>query len=453
MFARWLPLYLLGIAALTLFPFRPPECGPAGWVMRFSPVDFAANLLAFLPIGLALHRSTLLRTLILCFTLSLTIEFCQGYLPRFQDVSDLLANTLGGLVGHRIGMAWTARWQGPLLRPVTRRILLRAAAAILLVSAIASSWLAPAHDFSNWTRSPLAIGNSSLGNQPWMGEIYEIALFDRALETGETAASNANPLIPDLWTNGGPILWLLFGKESRAGRVDGPGGPIRYTPPIGPSTVMTEAGLRLAPSGVGLAPWVADHVVAQLKRSGEFTLDLRLQAASRQQYGPAHLFSLGNGRQPANLTLAQRGSGLAVRLRTPASPGTSRRPEAETRWGVVQAKPQRIRLSYDGAWAKLRVDNRCERAVHLALATALPLMGTFLGTVLVLCTALSGLALASFSRDPRLRLLLAGAGGVAAWSLLASSGFWAHLPDLDLAASLLLVLTLLCALPLVHRPQ
>lgn len=453
MFARWLPLYLLGIAALTLFPFSPPECGPTGWVMRFGPVDFVANLLAFLPIGLALHRSTLFRALVLCFGLSLAIEFCQGYLPRFQDAGDLLANTLGGVVGHQLGVAWTARWQGPLLRPVTRQILLRAAAVTFLAISLASSWLAPAHDFSNWIPSPLAIGNSPLGNRPWMGEIYEITLFDRALEAGETAASNASPQIPALWTDGGPILWLVFGKETGTGRVDGPGGPIRYIPPIGPSTVMTQAGLRFAPSGVGLAPWVADHVVEQLERTGEFTLDLRFQAAARQQYGPAHLFSLGSGRQPANLTLAQRGSSLTARLRTPASPGTSGRPEIETRWGVVQTKPQRVRLSYDGAWAKLRIDNRCERAVHMAVATAPPLMGSFLGAALVLCTALAGLALASFARGLRLRLLLAATGGVASWSLLASSGFWSHLPEFDFAASLLIVLTLVCTIPLAHRPQ
>jgi len=453
MFARWLPLYLLGIAALTLFPFHPPECGPTGWVMRFGKVDFAANLLAFVPIGVALRRSTLVRAVVLCFGLSLTIEFCQGYLPRFQDVGDLLANTLGGLVGHRVGVVWTARWPGPLLRPVTGRILLRSAAVTLLASALVSAWLAPRHDFSNWLPSPLTVGNSPLGSQPWMGDIYEIALFDRALEAGEAAARGTGPQNPALWMDGGPILWLLFGKESRPGRVDGPEGPIRYRPPVGPSTVMTQAGLRLAPSGVGLARWVADHVVERLQQSGEFTLDLHLQAASRQQYGPAHLFSLGNRRLPPNLILAQRGSGLQARLRTPASPGDSGRPELDTRMGVVQAKPQRIRLSYDGAWLKLRIDNRCERAVHLALATAPPLMGAFLGAALVLCTALAGLALASFSRDPRLRLLLAGAGGTIAWSLLASSGFWAHLADLDLAASLLLVLTLLCMVPLVRKPQ
>ena len=305
MFARWLPLYLLGIAALTLFPFHPPECGPTGWVMRFGKVDFAANLLAFVPIGVALRRSTLVRAVVLCFGLSLTIEFCQGYLPRFQDVGDLLANTLGGLVGHRVGVVWTARWPGPLLRPVTGRILLRSAAVTLLASALVSAWLAPRHDFSNWLPSPLTVGNSPLGSQPWMGDIYEIALFDRALEAGEAAARGTGPQNPALWMDGGPILWLLFGKESRPGRVDGPEGPIRYRPPVGPSTVMTQAGLRLAPSGVGLARWVADQqrrrqlekkesevVSAALKQEREDAAALR--AYGGKDCGKAELEASGN---------------------------------------------------------------------------------------------------------------------------------------------------------------
>ena len=151
MFARWLPLYLLGIAAITLFPFVPPECEPRGWVMRMGRMDFAANLVAFVPIGAALHRSPLLRALALCFALSLTIEVCQGFLPRFQDASDLISNSLGAFIGHRIGVAWTRRWEGPLLRPVTRRIVLLATAPLLLTGALAEAYVAPGNDFSNWT--------------------------------------------------------------------------------------------------------------------------------------------------------------------------------------------------------------------------------------------------------------------------------------------------------------
>ena len=81
MFPRWLPLYLLGIAALTLFPFEPSLCPRPGWVIRIGPVDFAANFLAFLPIGLALHRFRFGRTVLLVFALSLAIALSHFAFP------------------------------------------------------------------------------------------------------------------------------------------------------------------------------------------------------------------------------------------------------------------------------------------------------------------------------------------------------------------------------------
>ncbi len=453
MFPRWLPLYLLGIAALTLFPFLPPECESRGWVMRRDPTDFAANLVAFVPIGLALHRSPLLRAIGLAFALSLTIELCQGFLPRQQDITDLISNTLGALVGHRIGVAWATRWEGPLFRPVTRRIVLLAAAPILLIGALVEAFVAPANDFSSWSRFPLVIGNSAQGDRPWMGEISDVAVFDRALKAGETTPSAENPAIPALWAEGGPILWLRFGDEEPSGRVDGPSGPVRYVPEVGRSTVLTEASLQLLPSGVALEGWVSDHVVEQLRRTGELTLDVRLRAAVENQYGPARIVSLGGGPRFRNLMLGQQGSGLIARIRTPANGRAGTNAEAETHRGVVTREPQHVRLSYDGSQAVIRVDGTCEDAIHMGIANALPMMGPFLGVTLVLGTALPALAAASFSRNPRRRLGLALLGGGGAWGLLWASGIWDYLGDYTLVAFLLGAFALLTTVPFLRQSR
>jgi hypothetical protein len=452
MFPRWLPLYLLGIAAITLFPFLPAECESPGWVMRMGRADFAANLFAFVPIGLALHRSPLLRAIALSFALSLTIELCQGFLPRLQDVSDLISNTLGAFIGHRIGVAWAARWEEPLLRPVTRRIVLLATAPVLLTGALAEAFVAPANDFSNWSRFPLVIGNSARGDRPWMGEISEVSVFDRALAVGETTPSGEDPAVPELWAEGGPILWLRFRGEEPSGRVDGPSGPVRYVPEIGRSTVLTEASLQLLPSGVALAGWVSDHVVEQLRRTGELTLDVRFRAAVERQYGPARIVSLGEGRRLRNLMLGQRGAGLVARIRTPANGRGGSKPEVET-GGVVTREPQHVRLTYDGSQAMIHVDGICEDATHMAVANALPMMGPFLGVTLVLGTALPALAVASFSRNSRRRLVLALAGGGGAWGLLWASGIWDHLGDFTLVALLLGAIALVTTVPLLRQPR
>ena len=450
MFPRWLPLYLLGIAALTLFPFAAPECAPRGWVIRWDTFDFTANFLAFLPIGIALHRWPRSGALLLAFALSLTIEICQHWLPRLQDFSDLVSNTIGAGVGHVLGQAWATRWSGPLLRPVTRQAVLLIASPLLLIAAAVESGSTRANDFSNWQPFPLTIGNSSYGDRPWMGEVADVAIYDRALGAGETVPSDADPGSPALWGEGGPILWLRFDEEP-TGRIDGPGGPVRYSPELLPDDPTSTSGLRLVPSGVTLDGWVSDHVVEQLRASGQLTLDVGLRASVLYQHGPARIVALGDGGRFRDFMLSQLSSGLVARIRTPANGLGGTNSELQTRNGVVTQKPQNIRLTYDGSNAILRVDGRCEDSTYLSLANANSILGPFLGVTIVLSTALAALACASFARATRWRFVLGALGALAAWSLLSSAGAWDHLPEFSPEATWLAALAFLASMPMLRQ--
>ncbi len=437
MIPRWLPLYLLGIAALTLFPFSAPECPRPGWVMRMGGFDFVANLLAFLPIGLALHRSSLARMLALAFGLSLTIEFCQQWLPRQQDVTDLLSNTSGAWVGWVVARAWRARWPGPLLHPITRRLLLRASAAAFLTATAWQAFSSPAHDFSNWVPLPLAIGNSAYGDRPWMGELSELAVYDRALVPGGEARRQEQADTPVLWAEGGPILWIRFSGESPLGRVDGPGGPIAFTPRVDESTILSPTGLTLLPSGIVLDSWVADHVTALLREVGQLSLDVHLRAFVKRQHGPARIVALGDGGRFRNFMLAQRSSTYIARVRTPATGRGGTNVEIETPPGVVNLEEQHVLVVYDGSNGRMWVDGICESDSPIAIGTAPLLVGPLLGVSIVVCTAFGGLAFATLTRRRDLRLLLTTLGGAAAWTLLAQLGAWSYLPDFELEAAAL----------------
>jgi len=91
-------------AGVELFSFLKPQ-----WTAHISRADLVTNVLAYIPLGLLLVRwrrsrgsaigaavfATLLGAL-----LSFSMEFSQQFLPtRVADLSDLLANTLGSLVG------------------------------------------------------------------------------------------------------------------------------------------------------------------------------------------------------------------------------------------------------------------------------------------------------------------------------------------------------------------
>ena len=114
-------VYLLVVAWITLNPFPPDPHGNRlltsllalfaetpllAWV-TYDVVEFSANILMFVPMGvlltLLLGREHWWLALTLGVVATLTIEFVQLFLPaRFSDPRDLLSNTLGTLLGIAI---------------------------------------------------------------------------------------------------------------------------------------------------------------------------------------------------------------------------------------------------------------------------------------------------------------------------------------------------------------
>jgi glycopeptide antibiotics resistance protein len=114
-------VYLLAVAWITLNPFPPDPHGngllkqllaafastPALAWIDFDVVEFTANVVMFVPMGvlftllLGLRRwwlALLIGVASTCF-----IEGVQLFLPnRYSDVRDLVANTLGTLIGIAI---------------------------------------------------------------------------------------------------------------------------------------------------------------------------------------------------------------------------------------------------------------------------------------------------------------------------------------------------------------
>ena len=111
--------YAGGIVANTVFPFLlggAPD-RPAWWLfvnltplVGTEPVDMAANVLVFVPLGVLLplvaRVDSVRRVVLWGFLVSLAMEVTQlvnavtGHGGHVADVNDLLANTLGALVGY-----------------------------------------------------------------------------------------------------------------------------------------------------------------------------------------------------------------------------------------------------------------------------------------------------------------------------------------------------------------
>jgi len=70
-------------------------------------VNFVGNIIIFIPIGFLIpllwnKKCIMLKTIFIGFTISLSIEAMQLFLPRRTDVDDLWLNTLGTLLGYLI---------------------------------------------------------------------------------------------------------------------------------------------------------------------------------------------------------------------------------------------------------------------------------------------------------------------------------------------------------------
>jgi len=445
---RWLGLYLLTIASLTLFPFRPPACGGESFTLAILPSDILMNALLFVPLGLALHRASARRTAAMALALSFAIEFSQQWLPRNPDLTDLVSNTSGALIGHYVARSWHAHSQGPLMSLSTERFLIRAGALALLVGMIADAALAPDNDFSNWEPLPLVVGNETVGDRGWLGDLYEIAVYDRAVQRGarRTPPSSGGARA---WKDGGPVLKLDFAGVSRA-RLDGPGGekPLSLSVPAGPSIVDGASSLSFEPGRVELGPEAGAHLLERLRATGELTLDTRFRPVSLHQHGPARILSFAEGKS-LNLMLAQHGSRVVARIRTPGTGTEGYEPQIETARGVLSGEAQHVSLVYDGYDARILVDGECVAESALSITTAYPLTGAALGGTLVLCCALVALAAASFVGGRAGRLVLGTTAGALAWSVLSTTGVWDHVRDFDGAALVLGGAALLATVPLL----
>ncbi len=85
--------------------------------------DIIINLIGFIPLGFFLNatfvkaggsfkRHGVLITIVLCFTVSLSIETLQAWMPsRSSDCLDLLLNTLGALLGVMIYRFLLPGWE------------------------------------------------------------------------------------------------------------------------------------------------------------------------------------------------------------------------------------------------------------------------------------------------------------------------------------------------------
>jgi VanZ family protein len=112
-------MYLGYVLIFTLHPFEFSRTGPQSFsVLGLEPRDFVLNTLLFIPLGVFVYcrlvtdekkLSTILVVAIVGVVISVLIELFQIFLARYPSAVDVVANTLGTVVGAVLAALWPCR--------------------------------------------------------------------------------------------------------------------------------------------------------------------------------------------------------------------------------------------------------------------------------------------------------------------------------------------------------
>lgn len=357
---------LLVILVATLMPFRaaPRALALSAFLGTFvwlpsSPFDFPRNILLFMPLGASLaalldargvaRPTTRALTFLAALGLTVLVESLQYFLPgRQPNVADIVANTLGGLLGLGSWRLWQmratllprlARWLTP------KRALSVTAVYLFLILALTLA-LRSSVTLRTWDPDfPLLLGNERTGSRVWKGRLADLAIADRAATPTEAARLVA----------GEPALAVMGTAVRAAYPLRGPDG---LTDASGHLPPLTWRGTEQPPAprndgtDLGADGWLATEepltaLSQRLQQTDQFTVSLQAAAAQATQEGPARIVSISRSAYARNLTLGQEGSDLIIRLRTPLGKRNGTVPELVVEDMFAGTQPQRIVVTYD----------------------------------------------------------------------------------------------------------
>jgi VanZ family protein len=387
---RILILSLVGIAYLTLFPFRfrasavfdihqlPFLLGDSD--KHSGRLDFFLNVLLFVPLGFGIcaklrqRGASLWTSLLLALTAgaaaSYLVELLQFYIPgRDSGWEDVFSNSTGSVVGVILFQLCG----GQLLKEFTNwevafgRWLSPRWTALFLVAYFAlcfgvSALLQHKSRLSNWDpRCVLFVGNDASGRSAWKGQISLLQIWNRALPDqairhiagGESAESETAGLLGSYDFTATPP----YHDQSNA------------LPPLSWTSVQPQF-TNVREAEVDAKSWLrteapAESLTEQIRKSNQFTVHIVCTPAAIQD-ASGRIVSLSQSADNVNFHLRQEGADLIFWFRNPLS--ETRAVLAWTVRGAFDAgKTRDIVASYDGADAFLYLDgNRVPRNYRLS---------------------------------------------------------------------------------------
>jgi hypothetical protein len=300
-----------------------------------DPADFVNNLILYMPLGIALGGTSVVRALLFGLSLSTCAEVLQlGYVDRIPSFLDIASNTCGAVIGYLMASLLLRMGHDPRSLRLYRPIAV-AAIPLGILGALSLLHRSPPSDFSNWSPAfHLAAGNELTGDRPWSGTISELAIYPFAMSPSQISDLADKPSME--WPNAAAVL--------------GPMQPTALTKGLGRRLLSRQEELTLY------------HTLVS---HGQLSLLVRMQTSSLEQTGPARIVTYSLDPVNRNFTLGQIGNSLTFRLRTPSSGLNGTNPALYSGPVLSLNHSSLVAAVYDGRVSWLYVDGKLVSKVDL----------------------------------------------------------------------------------------
>jgi glycopeptide antibiotics resistance protein len=333
-------IYLGYVLVATLYPFKftgvhwdSVRQSLSGFFVFSSPKDFILNVVLFIPLGVLLYRrlcaarnklSAIAIAALVAAGTSLAIEILQSVFQRQPEAFDVLANALGAGAGAMTAAFWPNRfaaivagygkrleWAGMV---VAMTLLFGAVPFVLSIV----QFIAP---FGVWNaRFSFLLGNEATLDRPWLGRVHFVAVYNRALSAEEIhgrysrgpAGMGSPEGLVSLYTfceGEGHIVHDRSGVE--------PTLDLSVEPADGVRWLEAANGVEFVRPAVLRSREPARKLAAGSRATGELGIEAWVTPRDDNQRGPARIVSFSRSPIARNFTLAQEGSKIDFRLRTP----------------------------------------------------------------------------------------------------------------------------------------
>lgn len=392
------------IVAATMIPIRLRHPSLSYIHDAFDGPDIVNNVLLYMPLGIALGGSSVLRALLFGLCLSTSAEVLQiGYVDRIPSFGDIGCNTCGAVIGYLAATIYF-RSTGHDLKSLRVGRLAAAVAMVIAVSGtVALVYHRTRSDFSNWNPAfHLAVGNELTGDRPWDGTVSALQIYPFAMASAQ---------ISDL--------------AVRAAAVPGAGRPSEQSE-------LPDGGLLPA---VDLAAAHRQAILSQQQELGlynalvsrnQLTLLVAMRPGNLEQIGPARVITYSKDASERNFTLGQIHNTLTFRLRTPNSGANGTGSALYSGPVLSSSRTSFVAAVYDGHISRLYVDGKLAaqadlgaRKPHLPrrilswLPPSIPLREIELVGAEMLCSGLFALGIFALGGVPQRLSIRFFAGAVA----------------------------------------